>query len=709
MAEVIDIVVRQRGARTVSRDISEIGRSAEQSAGALDFLSRALKVAIGGAALREAVKLADGYRNLQNRVSLFAKDQADANDVLKQLLRIADGAGASLDAVGETYSRISIATQRLGVSTGETLRVTELLTKGLAASGATAAESEGALRQIGQALAGDFKSSGQELNSILEQAPALAAAVATGLGTTSDKLKALAREGQLSADLFIRALLSQGAAIDELAKRASGGLFERSFQRLGNAATVFVGKLSETTGIGAAFTSALDSMAQGIESLASNGTALNAVLATLTIGLGALAGAALPALASGALAAARGLIALGAAALANPFTLITVAIGAIIAALFVFRKEIVALLRPFRSVINSLVQGFAILGQTVGLVLSKLVDGILSIPKALKLATHGEFKAAGAALAEGFGGGFKERFQQIVNDSLKIDTFGKLEKLVEAKPAQAAVEKPFGNLPTAPPIANLIPTEKAKKTKKGPIERFRELQGELDPFEALKQEKAKREALIAAAKEAGIDAKELVAAQAKVNRAFEEGKLEIVEYTNTLRGIEAVNAGVSVAFQDFARGAVSQFDLIRDSTSAVLDGMLDAVDRFVETGKLSFRDFASSVLKEISKIALESALLNAISGIGIPGLKIPGRAAGGPVSAGQPFLVGERGPELFVPPRTGRVIPNGDLAAAAAGAGGRSINVVMNIQTPDANSFQRSQSQILKAANRELARTERRR
>lgn len=61
------------------------------------------------------------------------------------------------------------------------------------------------------------------------------------------------------------------------------------------------------------------------------------------------------------------------------------------------------------------------------------------------------------------------------------------------------------------------------------------------------------------------------------------------------------------------------------------------------------------------------------------------RAFGGPVGAGQPYLVGERGPELFIPQTAGRINP--DIGAGA-------VNITMNISTQDVASFQASQNQI---------------
>ena len=76
------------------------------------------------------------------------------------------------------------------------------------------------------------------------------------------------------------------------------------------------------------------------------------------------------------------------------------------------------------------------------------------------------------------------------------------------------------------------------------------------------------------------------------------------------------------------------------------------------------------------------------------------RAAGGPVAAGETYLVGEQGPELFTPSRNGAIAPNGAMASARP-------TVVVNINTPDAQSFLKSQSQIAAMMSRALARGQR--
>ena len=65
-----------------------------------------------------------------------------------------------------------------------------------------------------------------------------------------------------------------------------------------------------------------------------------------------------------------------------------------------------------------------------------------------------------------------------------------------------------------------------------------------------------------------------------------------------------------------------------------------------------------------------------------------GRQHGGPVSAGQTYMVGERGPELFVPKMSGTVLPAGQTG------GGPTVHHHWHITTPDAQSFVQSRGAI---------------
>ena len=113
-------------------------------------------------------------------------------------------------------------------------------------------------------------------------------------------------------------------------------------------------------------------------------------------------------------------------------------------------------------------------------------------------------------------------------------------------------------------------------------------------------------------------------------------------------------------------------------------GLTDAVTDFVMTGKMNFRDFANTVIRDLVRIAVQAAITWGLKKLAGSFLGIPFLAEGGPAMAGQPYIVGEEGPELFVPSTSGTVVPSGETTGAAIGG---EVNVNFNISTVDATSF----------------------
>ncbi len=101
--------------------------------------------------------------------------------------------------------------------------------------------------------------------------------------------------------------------------------------------------------------------------------------------------------------------------------------------------------------------------------------------------------------------------------------------------------------------------------------------------------------------------------------------------------------------------------------------MADAVAAFVTTGKLNFRSFVDSAISDLARLLTKMSMFKLLESVGLGAwvspTPIPGRAAGGPVSAMTPYIVGERGPELFVPSTSGSIVP-----------GGKGGNVTVNIR-----------------------------
>ena len=128
------------------------------------------------------------------------------------------------------------------------------------------------------------------------------------------------------------------------------------------------------------------------------------------------------------------------------------------------------------------------------------------------------------------------------------------------------------------------------------------------------------------------------------------------------------STGWEDAFNSYMESATNAAKIAGEQFNAVTQGMNSAIDKFVETGKFSFSDLANSIIRDLLKIELKKQAafaMDAFKGAGgLGGIlgsigSIFGFAGGGSPPVGKPSLVGENGPELFVPKGAGTVLPNG--------------------------------------------------
>lgn len=133
-------------------------------------------------------------------------------------------------------------------------------------SGATAAESEGALVQLSQALASGVLR-GQEFNSMSEQAPALMKGLADSLGVSIGKLRAMAAEGKLTTDVLLKAFREMGPAIEKEFANTTQTM-SQSLQIASNNITKFFGENTTVKTFINIFNDATVSASNNLESLA---------------------------------------------------------------------------------------------------------------------------------------------------------------------------------------------------------------------------------------------------------------------------------------------------------------------------------------------------------------------------------------------------------------------------------------------------------
>lgn len=246
-SERLDIIINERGARVVSKRIDKIGQSATETDVRVNVLKTAL-VALGGTlVLRKLTSLSDVYVRIRNRLKVVTTGHAQLNKVFNDLADSSTRTRSSFEDTVELYSRITLSTKALGLTSEETLKIVETLNKAVAISGATASEASGAIRQLTQAFArGQLR--GQELNSVLEQLPIIATSIEESLGITRGGLLELAEQGKITSKVMIDAMTNAGDAIDA-AFAKSIPTAAQSLQVFNDRLAVAVGELGRMTGI----------------------------------------------------------------------------------------------------------------------------------------------------------------------------------------------------------------------------------------------------------------------------------------------------------------------------------------------------------------------------------------------------------------------------------------------------------------------------
>lgn len=200
----------QRQLVQTKQEINEITGPA--GGGTIGFLGRLGLASVATYSATEGIgaymRSVDGVRKLNVQLKLATTSQDEFNTAQRVLAQLAEDNQAPLGSLYQLYGRIAPALRDAKKGQAEVLGVTEAVTAAMRVSGATGAESEGAIVQFAQALgAGALR--GDEFNSVAEQSPRLMRALSDGLGVARGQLKAMADAGQLTTDVVVTGLLKE--------------------------------------------------------------------------------------------------------------------------------------------------------------------------------------------------------------------------------------------------------------------------------------------------------------------------------------------------------------------------------------------------------------------------------------------------------------------------------------------------------------------
>lgn len=241
-----------QAARSTQRSMGQVARHAESASASV---VGSFKTIAGAAAAffsaQQVVEYSQTWVGVQNRIKQVSETFGEFSKQSSAVFSIAQNSQSSLEATAELYQRIAASSGQLGATQEKVAQVTQNISKAMSASGVSAESAQAALVQLGQAFASGVLR-GEELNSVLEQAPGLAQAIADGLGVARESLRSMGEAGKLTSKEVFSAILSQTRSIDDAFARSQTTV-SGAFQVMENSAAKFFGTLDETLGITKSF------------------------------------------------------------------------------------------------------------------------------------------------------------------------------------------------------------------------------------------------------------------------------------------------------------------------------------------------------------------------------------------------------------------------------------------------------------------------
>lgn len=208
---IIDI-----GADTSGLDASEkkVKAIANKMSKSFSRLGAVISGALAIEATRRILLIADNMKLLDVRIRASTRSQNEFNRSRQKLIEISVETGSTLAENVKLFEALTLSAKDLGATNPQVLQLTESLNKLGVIGGSSVDAMKFSLRQLSQAMAGGIVRA-EEWNSILENTPFIANAIADGLGLSVGKLRLMVIEGKLLADDVFNSLLKQTDSINE--------------------------------------------------------------------------------------------------------------------------------------------------------------------------------------------------------------------------------------------------------------------------------------------------------------------------------------------------------------------------------------------------------------------------------------------------------------------------------------------------------------
>lgn len=294
----IDVVTKsdsaERDLKRINESLAGIKKTTDNVTASL--ASMAKSIALSAASLSTfagIIKISDQFTELSNKIALVTGRTGELIYAQKELLDITARTRGSIQGSAAAFNTLGRSMKSVGTSTDDILKATEAIQQAAVISGASVDSANAAIIQLGQGLSSGVLR-GDEFNSVLEQTPRIAQAIADNLKLSIGQLRTMANEGKLTSDIVFKSLLEQSAALNKefatLAPTAGQGL-----QALSQASKEFANELLIGLGISDSLGKSFIGLAQLIRTNAKDASTNAALfISSFLLGLSAVEAIAKP-------------------------------------------------------------------------------------------------------------------------------------------------------------------------------------------------------------------------------------------------------------------------------------------------------------------------------------------------------------------------------------------------------------------------------
>lgn len=673
-----------RTTQTLTNRTNALGRAFQTARG---FVMAYIGVFVGA----RLVEFADSVQRIENRLKLARDEGQSVEDIMGKVAKVARDSRQPLEATATAFFRISQASKALGLNQNQVLKATQLFNQRLTIQGVTMHEARSALLQFSQSLQAG-RLSGDEFRSISEILPSLLDDLSRATGRSRKELKQLAAQGLLTPRIMLKALFDNAKRTEELFAETNVTISQglnilatdatMQFSKIMKSAQVAKGIKNIFIGLNVAITTFLEALGVLMAVLGTVTENLNIILAVLVLRYEKLirinVALALRKIARATKALTLANISLNAILKMNPYLLI-------LSTLILLGPWLMKTAKRFGLIGDEAEDATDDIGE-LNLVLAfteRLLIGVSESFKGWALSIGDAAQQAGKEITDHvltaidqisvalvgairYGEGFKNAFTNIMKA---------LERSIYETIAQLAVKALLDTV--IKKIKDLFGKSEEERSKE-----MVELQKQAGVYQFIAGlAKRIRDYMLGAASARPDVSGAPPGEQERVKRGVlgtlfggSGGGGGSVSGTGITAG--AATFGVPPAFSEpFANILGPKIDGVgKDIVGGLLPGIKEGPGKII--GKLgSVQSVLSGDLSGLGSIftggfsnlsGIMSGLGGILGGGGIGGIfkkgkKLLGFAGGGRPPLGVASLVGEEGPELFVPDTPGTIVPNGGM------------------------------------------------